>query len=89
VNRSAGVTVIAVLAIVGSAGALGMAGLTLLGLLAGRGVTPPESFPGSPALFRTVLLLVPFRYVLPGVWGIVSGVGLLQLKNWARISTIY
>jgi hypothetical protein len=82
-NRSAGVTVIAVLAFVGSAIALAIAGL-----LASKALSPPENFAGSPVLFRTVLVIVPFTYALSGVWGIVSGVGLLQLKNWARISTI-
>ena len=87
-NRSAGVTVIAVLALVGSAGAMGLGALTLVGLLVGSGATAPKDFPGSPTFFRAMMLLVPLVYVLPAVWGIVSGVGLLQRKNWARISTI-
>jgi len=34
------------------------------------------------------MLLVPLFYSLPAIWGIVTSVGLLQLKNWARISII-
>jgi len=32
--------------------------------------------------------VLPLFYALPAVWGIITAVGLLQLKNWARISTI-
>lgn len=42
-NRSAGVTVIAVLAIVGSAIALAIAALSLIGPLTGRALAPPEN----------------------------------------------
>jgi hypothetical protein len=86
-RRSVGVTVIAILALIGSAGAIGMGALTFVGLLAG-GAAPPKGFSGSLIFFRAIMLLVPLIYILPGVWGIVTAVGLLQLKNWARISII-
>src|SRR5260370_36182734 len=62
--------------------------LTLVGLLVGRVATAPDDFPVSPTFVRIMMLLVPLVYVLTAFWGIVSGVGLLQRKNWARISTI-
>jgi hypothetical protein len=86
-RRSVAVTVIAILALIGSAGAIGMGALTFVGLLAG-GAAPPKDFSGSLIFFRAIMLLVPLIYILPGVWGIVTAIGLLQLKNWARISII-
>jgi hypothetical protein len=86
-NRSAGVTVIAVLAMIGSALTLGIAVLATIGLLAGAG-QPPKDFPASPMFFRAIMLMVPLFYALVAAWGITTGVGLLQLKNWARISTV-
>jgi hypothetical protein len=37
--------------------------------------------------FTVMRIVLPFFYAVPAVWGIVTAVGLLQLKNWARIST--
>jgi hypothetical protein len=51
--------------------------------------TPPPNDPRLPPLFFTMMRVVlPFFYAIPAVWGIVTAVGLLQLKNWARISSI-
>lgn len=86
-RRSVGVTVIAILAIIGSAGAIGTGALTFVGLLAGAGA-PPKDFSGSLIFFRAIVLLAPLIYILPGGWGIATATGLLQLKNWARISII-
>jgi hypothetical protein len=86
-KRSAGVTVIAVLALVGSAFTL----LVGVGMLVAVAIVPaPESteFPGSPMLFRIILVFASLMYLLPAAWGIFTGIGLLRLKNWARISTI-
>ena|ERR1051325_8845658 len=41
-----------------------------------------------PIFFNVFRIVLPLFYALPAIWGIVSGIGLLQLKNWARISTI-
>ena len=87
-NRSVGVTVIAILVLIGSALVLGMGALVLIGALAGSAGPAPNNFPGSPMFFRTFILMIPLIYILPAIWGIVTGVGLLQLKNWARISII-
>ena len=44
---------------------------------------------GRPALaLGGFMLATSLVYILPGIWGVVSGIGLLRLKNWARISTI-
>src|SRR5262249_54651181 len=77
----------AILELIGSAGAVGIGALALLGMMAG-GAAPPKGFSGPPIFFRAIMLLVPLIYILPGVWGIVTAIGLLQLKNWARISII-
>lgn len=87
-NRSVGVTVIAIVVLIGSALMLGMGALTLVGALAGTAAPAPRDFPGSTVFFKAILLMVPLIYILPAVWGIVTGIGLLQLKNWARISII-
>jgi hypothetical protein len=86
-NRSAGVTVIAILALIGSALLLAIAGLVAIAMIAMP--TPPQNDPQlPPAFFKVFRIIGPLIYALPAVWGIVSAVGLLQLKNWARISTI-
>src|SRR5215472_18074603 len=87
-NRSVGVTVIAIVVLIGSALVLGVGALAIIGVVAGSTGPPPNNFPGSPMFFRTFILMVPLIYILPAIWGIVTGVGLLQLKNWGRISII-
>jgi hypothetical protein len=85
-NRSAGITVIAVLQLIGSALLLALAALMAFAMIM---ATPPPNDPRLPPMFFTVMRIVlPFFYAIPAVWGIVTAVGLLQLKNWARISTI-
>lgn len=85
-KRSTGVTVIAILSLIGSI-------LTfLMGLFVGLMVfivpMPAEGLPNSPPFFRTVLLFGALIYVVPAIWGFFSSIGLLRLKNWARISLI-
>jgi hypothetical protein len=90
-NRSNGVTANAILVIVGSALVLAVGLLALLGIVVGLRSAPVDTPPGSPlppAAFKAFFLLAPLVYILPAIWGICSGVGLLQLKNWARISVI-
>lgn len=86
-NRSAGITIIAILQLIGSALLLAMAALMAFAMLIAP--TPPANdarFP--PMFFRAMRVVLPLFYAVPAVWGIVTAVGLLQLKNWARISTI-
>jgi hypothetical protein len=85
-NRSAGITVIAILQLIGSALLLVLAAFTAFAMIV---ATPPANDPRLPRMYFTVMRVVlPLFYGLPAVWGIVTAVGLLQLKNWARISTI-
>jgi hypothetical protein len=85
-NRSAGITVIAILQIIGSALLLAMSAFMAFAMIM---AAPPGNNPRLPRMFFTAIRVVlPLFYALPAVWGIVTAVGLLQLKNWARISTI-
>jgi hypothetical protein len=86
-NRSAGVTVIAVLALLGSALMLALAVLVAIAMF----VAPPSAVnpaPLPPMFYKVLRVAAPLFYALPAVWGIVTAVDLLRLRNWARISTI-
>jgi hypothetical protein len=86
-NRSAGITAIAIFQFIGSALLLAMAAFMAFAMFAVP--TPPANDAQLPPHFFTAMRVVlPLFYALPAVWGIVTAVGLLQLKNWARISTI-
>jgi hypothetical protein len=86
-NRSAGITVIAVLQLIGSALTLALAAFMAFAMIVAP--TPPQNDPQLPPMFfKMIRVMVPLFYALPAVWGIVTAVGLLQVKNWARISTI-
>ena len=85
-NRSAGITVIAILQLIGSVLLLVLAAFMAFAMIV---ATPPANDPRLPPMYFTVMRVVlPFFYAIPAVWGIITAVGLLQLKNWARISTI-
>jgi hypothetical protein len=86
-NRSAGITVIAVLALIGSALLLTMAVLIAISMIA-MPIPASNDAQLPPMFFKVFRIVIPFIYALPAVWGIVTAVGLLQLRNWARISTI-
>ena len=86
-NRSAGITVIAVLALIGSALLLMMAVLVAVTMFVAP--TPDTNNAQLPPMFFKVFrVILPLFYALPAIWGIVTAVGLLGLRNWARISTI-
>ena len=86
-GRSVGVMVSAVLSMVGSLLALAVGLLAAMGLHLAPPQPPPES-QLPPEFFKTIMLLVPFVYILPAVWGIVTSIGLFMMKSWARISII-
>jgi len=86
-SRSAGVTASAVIAILGSL-ALGAMGVLLLFsalMVNSRGIpnTPPMPVPAT-----LILGIEAFMFVGFAIFGIVSAVGLLRLKKWARICFI-
>jgi len=84
-SRSAGVTVIAILQFLGSALMLALAAFLAFAMIVAP--TPPnDQLP--PMYFTVMRVVLPLFYALPAVWGIVTAMGLLQLKNWARISSI-
>jgi len=86
-KRSVGVTVIAILSLIGSALVFAM-GVLMLAVM-GLAPTPRSNeFPGSPAFFKIILVFAALMYLLPAVWGVLTGIGLWRLKNWARISII-
>ena len=85
-NRSAGTTIVAILQIIGSALLLLVAALMAFAMIM---ASPPANDPRLPPMYFTMMrIVVPLFYAVPAVWGIVTAVGLLQLKNWARISTL-
>ncbi len=86
-NRSAGITVAAILALIGSALLLMIAVLMAVTMFVAP--TPDTNNAQLPPMFFKVFRVVlPLLYALPAIWGIVTAVGLLGLRNWARISTI-
>lgn len=86
-KRSIGVTVITILSLIGSALTFAL-GIVMLVVMVLAPASSSNQFPGSPLLFKMVLLFSSLVYLLPAVWGIVTGIGLWRLKNWARISII-
>ena len=86
-KRSPGVTLIAILSLIGSAFTFAI-GIVILAVVALAPTSPSNPFSGSPVVFRVILALAAFVYLLPAVWGILTGIGLWRLKNWARISMI-
>lgn len=84
-RRSAGVTAIAVVSLLGSVlvMCLGVSSAAAVFL-----VPRSTSSPSSPVPPAALLVVAGAFYFLPGVWGLVSGIGLIRLRNWARISTI-
>jgi hypothetical protein len=89
-KRSVGVTVSAILALVvsSSVALLGLLMLAVVIAAASRPMEQPENFPFPPSVFKAFMMVVPLMYLLPAAWGITTGIGLLRLRNWARISII-
>jgi len=77
-KRSGDVTASAIILFCGS----GLMVLMAVGMIVGAAVTP------LPPEQRAVQYVVPIFYGLEAAWGIATGVGILQLRPWARISMI-
>jgi hypothetical protein len=86
-KRSVGVTVIVILSLLGSVLTFAM-GVLILVVMMMAPVSRSGQFPGSPIFFKVMLLATSLMYLLPAVWGVVTGIGLWRLRNWARISII-
>ena len=81
---SAGITASAVIAILGSVASIAFGGLmTAGGLAAGTSAAPGPA--GQPLPSAAVIAIMASLYLAFGIWGVVSAVGLLRRKNWARI----
>jgi len=81
-KRSTGVTVSAVFVFIGS-------GLTIaFGLLTIAVAVFVPKQPQQPPFLRYILLFSVGMYLTFGIWGVASGVGLLRLRQWARISVL-
>ena len=81
---SAGIIASAVVAFLGSLVAILFGGLTALSALANgpaAAARPPDQ-PVPPLAAIAIMAVFQFAF---GFWGITSAVGLLRLKNWARL----
>jgi hypothetical protein len=81
-NRSMGVTVSAVLVFIGSALTLLFGAFSMLAFVTIRNMPP------QPAFVRYFMAGVAVFEVAFAIWGILSGIGLLHSREWARISML-
>ena len=81
-NRSTGVTVSAVVVFIGSAFTLLSGAFSMLAFVAVRNIT------AQPAFVRYFMVGMAMLEVAFAIWGILSGIGLLLLREWARISMV-
>lgn len=86
-SRSLGVTVIAVLSLAGSVLTL-LLGILMAAVTVFAPAPDQAEFPFPPLLLKALLLLVSLMYLGVAAWGIATGIGLLRLRNWARLSII-
>ena len=85
-KRSGGITASAVLAIIGSVFTILLGGFAILGALLMRTMPNLPTTAAQPVPPVAFLLAESILFLGFGVWGIASAVGLLRLKNWARVS---
>jgi hypothetical protein len=90
-KRSAGITITAVIDFVGCAFTLFSALASVLVLVV-QSIIPPSS-PGAaamefPPMLRAFQFIAVLFFFLAVVWGVSTGVGLLRLRDWARISQL-
>ena len=84
-QRSAGVTIVAILSMLGSLLTLGLGIFTVVVMFL---APPSQQFSGSPLAFKMIFLVISLVYILPAAWGVITATGLWRLRNWARISII-
>ena len=84
---SAGIIVIAVLSLLGSALCLLM-GIFLVAIFLFAPVPQNPNTPFPPSAFKAIMIVSSLFYFGPAIWGILTGIGLFRLKEWARISII-
>lgn len=90
-KRSAGISITAVIDFVGCAFTLFSALASVLVLVL-QTIVPPNAAGAAPIeippLLRFFQLTAILVFVLSVVWGVATGVGLLRLREWARISQL-
>ncbi len=87
--RSGGVTFSAVLVFIGSACTILMGTLAALGSLLASRVTPEAAnMPNFTSFMKYFAIVEAIFFLGFGGWGIASGVGLINTKEWARISML-
>ena len=86
-KRSIGVTVIAVVSLAGSLLVLLIGGLMALAVAFASSAAPTEP-PIPPGFMKAMLALMLVIYLAAAAWGITTSIGLLRLRNWARLSII-
>jgi hypothetical protein len=85
-QRSGGITVIAVFALFGSLACVAMGCLMGLALLFGRNHQTID--PATAPFARIGMIIAIVFFIGPAMWGIASAIGLFRLRRWARISTL-
>jgi hypothetical protein len=83
--RSAGITVSAVAVIVGSAFTILGGAMTVIGSLFVSKFSPAANVPSNFGSFLVIDAVLFFGF---GGWGLAAGIGLINLKQWARISML-
>jgi hypothetical protein len=81
-KRSGGVTASAVIVFIGSAFAIICGAVEILAF------SMISTAKAEPQLPKSYMVFAAIFTISLGVWGIFSGTGLLQLRGWARISTL-
>ena len=87
-ERSSGVTAAAIVVFVGSAFTVLMALTVALTFPVISRMPPSTSAPAPPIGMRAIMFPAGAFYLGLAAWGIVTGVGLLKLKAWARASIL-
>ena len=81
-KRSIAVTVSAIIVLVGSVLCVASGLMGALAIVVERGRLSEGQATTATALLGMLVL------ILPGIWGVATGIGLLLLKGWARISIL-
>jgi hypothetical protein len=80
-NRSAGLTISAVVVLLGSALALLMGFMMLFASTSG--VSVPQN---QAQFFKYFMMIAAVLFFAAGAWGISTGMALLRLREWSRVS---
>jgi len=83
--RSVGVIISAIIVFIGCAFTILFGAFAIFGALIGSKL---GRVPNAPPHFQTLILVEAIVFLALGGWGIASGIGILNSKEWARISMI-